>query len=76
MPDHLHAALTHRFEQVFQRGVEMRDLHEAEAIADRFRQFLDAPDDPNSTVESEASSSSFLQPGQQRPPTNPRTWSG
>ena len=60
MPDHLHAALTHRFEQVFQRGVEMRDLHGAEAIADRFRQFLDAPDDPNSTVESETSSSSSL----------------
>ncbi|MFB6279313.1 MAG: LytR/AlgR family response regulator transcription factor [Salinibacter sp.] len=47
-----------RFEQAFQRGVEMRDLHEAEAIADRFRHFLDASDDPDSTVDSEMSSSS------------------
>jgi SAM-dependent methyltransferase len=58
MLDHLRAALRHRFDQAFQRGVEMRDLHEAEAIADRFRQFLDASGDPDSTVESETSSSS------------------
>ena len=47
-----------RFEKAFERGVEMCDLHEAETIADRFRRFVDASDDPGSTVEADAHSSS------------------
>lgn len=34
-----------RFEEAFQRGLEMRSLQEAEAVADRFRHLLDAPED-------------------------------
>jgi two-component system LytT family response regulator len=30
-----------RFEQAFRRGLEMRSLHEAEAVADRFQRLLD-----------------------------------
>jgi len=34
-----------RFEEAFQRGLEMRSLHEAEAVADRFRRLLEASDE-------------------------------
>ena len=34
-----------RFEEAYQRGVEMRSLHEAEAVADRFRRLLDTTRD-------------------------------
>jgi two-component system LytT family response regulator len=33
-----------RFEQAYRRGIEMRSLHEAEAVADRFQRLLDASD--------------------------------
>jgi len=34
-----------RFEQAFRRGLEIRSLQEAEAVADRFRRLLDASDE-------------------------------
>lgn len=39
-----------RFEQAFERGLEMRSLHEAEVVADRFRRLLDASNEPESVV--------------------------
>ena len=40
-----------RFEEAFRRGLDMRSLQEAEAVADRFRRLLDASDetDPDKT---------------------------
>lgn len=46
-----------RFEQAFQRGLEMHSLHEAEVVADRFRRFLHASDGPPSTAESDTDAS-------------------
>lgn len=46
-----------RFEQAFQRGLEMHSLHEAEVVADRFRRFLDASNAPPSTAESDPDAS-------------------
>mgnify|MGYP000134803353 CR=1 FL=1 len=34
-----------RFEQAFRRGLEMRSLHEAEAVADRFQRLLDVSEE-------------------------------
>ncbi len=46
-----------RFEQAFQRGLEVHSLHEAEVVADRFRRFLDASNAPPSTAESDPDAS-------------------
>lgn len=36
-----------RFDEAFDRGLEMRSLHEAEVVADRFRRLLNTADDPD-----------------------------
>lgn len=43
-----------RFEEAYQRGLEMRSLQEAEAVADRFRRLLDASEEDVAAPASEA----------------------
>lgn len=43
-----------RFEEAYQRGVEMRSYQEAEAVADRFRRLLDASEDEDDDDSTEA----------------------
>ncbi len=45
-----------RFEEAFQRGLDMRSLHEAEAVAERFRRLLDAPSGSSSNLPSSSTS--------------------
>ncbi len=45
-----------RFEHAFRRGLKMRALHEAEAVTDRFRRFLDASENDFSATSPSMSS--------------------
>lgn len=64
-----------RFEQAFQRGVEMRSLHEAESVADRFREFLEASEKSaaaasSSTAEAEDGSEAASSASDTDPPSD------